>query len=180
MSSKAAKRYANAFLETAIEMDLLDEAKEDILLIREIFNTSPDLRLFLKSPIIKKDKKKAALDSIFGDKVQDLTLNLLAVLSNKNREILLEDITSNFIDLYNLHHGIIEISVYSATELTKSQTDEIHKKLEEFTGKKVNLSLTVDEDLLGGLKVRIEDTVIDGTVKHKLSQLKDSFKEAAV
>lgn len=180
MSSKAAKRYANAFLETAIELDVLESIKDDILLIRETFKTSPELRIFLKSPVVKKDNKKEALSLIFGKRVQDITVNLLNILSDKNREVLLEDITNHFVDLYNIHHGIIEVVVYSASTLSKTQQKNLLTELEEYTGKKVRMTISVDESLIGGLKVRIQDTVIDGTVKHKLSQLKESFTEAAV
>lgn len=180
MASKAAKRYANAYLETAMELKVLEKAKEDMLLIQKTFKSSPDLRLFLHSPIIRKEKKRAAIEAIFGDKIEDITNNLLNILSEKDREMLIEDITRHFIDLYNIHHGNINVSVYSAYKLDKKQENALVKKLEEVSGKNVLLDATIDESLLGGLKVRIDDTVIDGSVKYKLSQLKDKFTGAAV
>jgi F-type H+-transporting ATPase subunit delta len=180
MASKAAKRYANAYLETALELNALEKAKEDMLLIQGTFSSSPDLRLFLHSPIIKKEKKRAAIEAIFGDKIQDITNNLLKILSDKDREMLIEDITSHFIDLYNIHHGNMNVSVTSAYALDKKQKSDLINKLEKVSGKNVLLHATVDKSLLGGLKVRIDDTVIDGSVKYKLSQLRDRFTGAAV
>ncbi|HMB41503.1 MAG TPA: ATP synthase F1 subunit delta [Balneolaceae bacterium] len=180
MASKAAKRYANAYLETALELKVLEKAKEDMLLIQETYKSSPDLRIFLRSPVIKKDKKRAAIEAIFSDKVQDITNNLLKILSDKDREMLIEDITGFFMDLYNIHHGNIKVSVSSAYKLDKKQEKALINKLEDVSGKNVLLHTTIDESLLGGLKVRIDDTVIDGSVKYKLSQLKDKFTGAAV
>jgi len=180
MASKAAKRYANAYLETALELKVLEKAKEDMLLIQETYKSSPDLRIFLRSPVIKKDKKRAVIEAIFSDKVQDITNNLLKILSDKDREMLIEDITGFFMDLYNIHHGNIKVSVSSAYKLDKKQEKALINKLEDVSGKNVLLHTTIDESLLGGLKVRIDDTVIDGSVKYKLSQIKDKFTGAAV
>lgn len=180
MSSKAAKRYAYAFLETALEMDILEEAKKDILMIGDVLDSSKDLRLFLKSPIVRKDQKRAALKEIFEENIHDLTGKLLEILTEKNREALLELITGHFIELYNVHHGIINVDVTSAMELDKEQIKTLKSQLESSTGKKILLNRSIDEDLMGGMMVRIDDTVIDGTVKFKLNQLKDQFSLAAV
>lgn len=180
MSTKAARRYANAFLEISLEKDVLEKSREDMLLIKNTIEASDELRLFLKNPIVKKDQKKAAVDAIFKDKVQDITLQLYELLLKKDRESLLEDISRNFIELYNLHKGIIEVGVTSAKELEDAQLKALKKNIERTTGKKVEFKTKVDEELIGGLKIRIEDTVVDGSVKFKLNQLKDRLTSTAV
>lgn len=180
MIPKAAGRYASALLKTALEKDILDTVYGDMLLLQETIDNSRDLQFFLKSPLIKKAVKISAMDEIFGDKISDLTKNLLHLLSEKSREKLLHDITRAFVALHKAHHGIIDIDVESAFELNEDQVDELKSKLEKSTGKTVDLHVSVNEELMGGLKVRIDDTVIDGSVKHKLSQLKEEFKAATV
>lgn len=180
MSTKAARRYANAFLEIALEKDILEKAREDMLLIKNTIEASGDLRLFLKNPIVKKDQKKTAVELIFKDKVQDLTLKLFELLSKKDRESLFEDISKNFIELYNLHKRIIEVGVTSAKELESAQLEALKKNIERTTGKKVEFKAEVDEELIGGLKIRIDDTVVDGSVKFKLNQLKHRLTSTAV
>lgn len=180
MVGTAARRYANALLETAIETGSLEKAREDMELVFNTLEASPELQLFVKSPIIKKEDKKEALDTIFKGKVQDLTLDLVGMLSRKKREVLLMDIAKGFLELYNIHHGIIEVDVTSATDLTDAQRKRLLEKLESTTGKKVKLNSSTDEKLIGGLTVRIHDTVIDGSVKYKLRQLKERFTAAAV
>lgn len=180
MIPKAAGRYASALLNIALEKDSLKSVYEDMLFLQETIGNSRDLQLFLKSPLIKKAVKINALDEIFGNKISDLTKNLLHLLSDKSREKLLYDITRAFVVLHKAHHGIIDIDVESAFELDKSQIDDLKAKLEKSTGKTVEMNVSVNEELIGGLKVRIDDTVIDGSVKHKLSQLKEDFKAATV
>lgn len=180
MSIKAANRYARAFLETANELDLLEKVREDMLLISNTFSSSPDLGLFLRSPIVRGEKKRAALIEIFSDKIEEITSHLLSVLTRKNRERLLEEITTQFLKLYNQQKGIINVHVVSADELSEQQKKELIKELQTSTRKKVLLETDVDPDLIGGLKVIIDDTVTDGTVKHKLNQLRDRFTLAGI
>lgn len=180
MVSKAARRYANALLETAVGDSSLEQIKEDMLMIQNTLRNSEELRVFLRSPVIKKAVKKNALEAIFKDKIQEQTFSLIEILSEKGREDLLLEISTGFIDLYNEHHGIIEVDVQTAFDLTDDQKDSLQKTLEFTTGKKVQMNLTTNEDLIGGLTVRIDDTVINGSVKYKLRQLKDKFTAATV
>ncbi|MEX0822799.1 MAG: ATP synthase F1 subunit delta [Balneolaceae bacterium] len=180
MIAKAARRYANALLETAIELDILEEVKKDMQFVKNTVDQSKDLRIFLKSPVIKPELKKAALHEIFDGRVSDISMKLIKILSSKKRENLLLDITKGFMELYNNHHGIIEVNVSTAFDLTAELNSELHKKLESTTGKKVELITVTNKDLIGGLTVRIDDTVIDGSVKYKLNQLKDKFTASAV
>jgi F-type H+-transporting ATPase subunit delta len=178
MVSKAARRYANALLITAIEQKILEEVKDDMQLIHKAIKESSELNLFLKSPIIKNHIKKSALDAIFNGKVQQLTMNLIEILSEKRRENLLFGISKGFVALYNLHHNIIEVDVETAFELDKDQKSSLVKELEAVTGKTIQMRIEKNKDLIGGLSVRIEDTVYDGSVKYKLNQLKRKFTTA--
>lgn len=178
MVTKAARRYANALLVTAIEQNILEEVREDMQLIHQTIAGSSELSVFLKSPIIKNDVKKSALDVIFYDKVQQLTANLISILSDKSRESLLSGITEGFMELYNKHHNIIEVDVETAFELNDDQETSLKKELEAITGKTIKMRIEKNEDLIGGLSVRIEDTVYDGSAKYKLNQLKRKFTTA--
>jgi F-type H+-transporting ATPase subunit delta len=180
MSTKAAKRYANAFLGLAIEDGILEKIREDMLLIKNTIDASSDLKLFLKNPIIKKDQKKAVFQQVFGEKIQEITFKFYELLSRKDRESLLEDISKKFIELYNQHQGIIKVGVTSAKKLEDAQLKALRKNIERSTGKKVEFKANVEEDLIGGLKIRIDDTVVDGSVKFKLSQLKDRLTSTEV
>lgn len=175
MVSKAARRYAKALLQSAIEQNILGDVEKDIRFISKTLSDSHELKVFLRSPVIKGEDKLRGLTSIFGSHISKETMGLLNLLAEKNRENLLADICTGFINLYNDHQGIIKVDVISAMELDKKQKKTLQDELSDSTGKKVDMSLSVDKSLVGGLVVKIGDTVIDGSVKHKIRMLKNQF-----
>lgn len=178
--TKAARRYASALLQLAVERDEVKSVLEDIELIKNTIDGSRELILFLRSPIIKYDDKVAVLNELFAERVQEMTRMFIGLLARKNRVHLLDQIVQAFIEQYNKYAGIIKVDVYTARALNESQKKALHKALEEKTNKKVNMHINLNESLKGGLAVRIDDTVIDGTVKHKLEQLEEMFLNTAL
>lgn len=175
MVSKAARRYAKALLQSALEQDKLGRVEKDIRFIHQTIDDSNELKVFLNSPLIKSEDKLKALTSIFGKHISKETMDLLRLLSEKRRENILKDICTGFIDLYNEHMGIIRVDVTSAYELGEKQKSALRDELAQKTGKKVEMDITVNQNLIGGLVVKIGDTVIDGSVKHKIRMLKNQF-----
>ncbi|WP_020402261.1 ATP synthase F1 subunit delta [Gracilimonas tropica] len=177
--SKAARRYATALLELAKEQDAVERTLQDVLLIKNTLEGSKDLVLFLKSPIIKPDKKVSALDAIFGGQLSEMVHKYISLIARKNRQNLLDEIMYAFVEKYNEYAGIISAEIFVAREMSDKELEKVKASLEKFTNKKVNLSAKVQEDLKGGMAVKINDTVIDGTIKHKLEQLEDEFLSSA-
>ena len=173
--SKASRRYASALLGLAVEQNSLDSILEDMKTIKSTIDGSRELQLFLKSPIVKPADKKAALHGIFDEQVSKLVAQYLSLITDKGREDILDQIANAFMEAYNLHVGIITVEVKTASELSEKQQTELIKMLEKSTSKTVILDLKVQKDLRGGISVKIDDTVIDATVKHKLEQLETQF-----
>jgi len=179
-TTKAAKRYATALLELAKERDEVEEILEDIEFIHNTLDDSRELVVFLKSPVIKFDDKTEALEALFFDKITEPTQLFLKLLSRKDRINLLHQITEAFVEKYKDYAGIITVDVYIAREMNDQQRDSLHNNLEEKTQKKVDMNIIQDESLKGGMAIRIDDTVIDGTVKHKLEKLEESLLSTTV
>lgn len=179
-TTKAARRYATALLELAKERDEVDDILKDIELIHNTLEGSRELVLFLQSPVINFDDKTQALEKIFFDELEEPTKLFLKLLSRKDRINLLDQIADAFIEKYKSYAGIITVDVYVAHELNEDQQESLHSNLEQKTQKKVDMNITVDEDLKGGMAIRIDDTVIDGTVKHKLQELEKSLLSTTV
>lgn len=180
MSFKAARRYAYAMFQSAVELGILEECNRDMDLIHETIEAASDLELFLKSPIIKKDDKRQVLLKVFEKNVTKETIVLIHLLVSKGRESTLKQIAQRFSELYKEHKNILDVEVQTAFELDDQQTSELRKALENVTRKIVHLKTQVDVDLKGGLAVRIHDTMYDGTVRHKMSQLKQQFSRENV
>lgn len=178
--TKVAKRYAAALFQIADEKKQLDTILADIRLINKTISGSRELLLFLRNKIIKEEKKKAVLTEIFGNKVSDLTMDFLKLLVDKKREEHLPAVTNAYIRTYNIKAGIVEVQLAYAYEPENNQVSKLTKELESYTGKKIILHQIKDASLRGGLKVTIEDTVIDGSVKNKVAQLEALFSGTAV
>lgn len=172
---KAATRYASSLIQLGIERNELEVIAADISLLGNTIDASHDLVLFLRSPIINKARKKEALNAIFKDKISSVTTSFLEILVKKGRESSIVDVVRAFKKLYNDHCAIIEVEVTTASELDESQKNSLSQSLSKRTGKKIVLMTKIDKSVKGGIKARIDDTVIDGTIEYKLEQLRNTL-----
>tara|TARA_R100001015_G_C4630626_1_gene192405 strand:+ start:770 stop:1270 length:501 start_codon:yes stop_codon:yes gene_type:complete len=166
-------------MQIAKEKSLLDELKADVEGILNAIRESEELSNFLNSPLIKIDKKKVILDKIFKSKINDLSLRFIMQIADQKREGLLEVICEEFIRQYNIEHNIAKVHLSTATKLNDAQRKEVLNFIDKnYDFKSVNLVETVDEDLIGGLILRIEDKQIDGSIKRKLQDIKQELIHA--
>ena len=178
--TKAARRYATALLELAKEREEVEATLEDVNFINNTIQDSRELVLFLRSPIIKFDDKQAVLEELFKKEIQESTWLFLRLMARKKRVSLLDQIAQAFLELYNQYAGIIKVQVSVAQALSDQQQKALLKELEQKTAKQVDLGINIDPSLKGGMAVRIDDTVIDGTIKHQLQELQDQLLSVAV
>lgn len=177
---KTARRYAKALMEMAVEQKRLDQAHDDLAMIESTMSQSADFRRLLANPVIKEQPKKDLLKSIFDGKITPLTMDFLFTLCEKNREAILPEIFQMFRELRNEHLGLIPAEVTSVVDLTPEQTRSIEQKLKTLTGKTPQLTLSKDPALIGGIMIRIGDTVIDGSVRRQLERLRTQLAESTV
>lgn len=170
-SVTAAKRYAKGLLQLGIEKSLTDKILSDMQFIKSAAKGTPMLLKVLNSPVIKEEKKKAILLEILTGNVGDTTMKLVDILAEKNRFGLLIAVAEAFEELYNVHAGILEISIRTAFELEPDQLKKMIDALTTSTGKTIKYSVIVDKKLIGGVAIQYGDTVIDGSVRNKLEQL---------
>jgi F-type H+-transporting ATPase subunit delta len=180
LSSKASRRYASALLKLAVENKTVDTVIADIGVMKSTFDGSKELILVLANPIVRKDKKLAILADLFKSRVGKTTWRLIELMAEKDRLALLPGMAHDYIRQHNLFAGILEVQITSAFDLDETQKKNLLESLESKTGKKIQATFHTNPELRGGVVVRIEDTVIDGSVKHKLEQLKQTLYRTAV
>jgi F-type H+-transporting ATPase subunit delta len=175
---RVAARYAKSLLDLGKEMGTLSAVKEDMDLLSKTMAESRELRLLLRNPIVKHDKKLAILKAIFEGKVSDMTLRFFTILTEKNRESAIEGIGPEFLAQYNTQQGIQSAEVTSATPLTAVARLEIRKLVTAQTGlTEVQLTEKVDPELIGGFVLRVGDKQIDDSVRTSLRRLRTSLQE---
>lgn len=175
---RVAARYAKSLLDLGKEMGTLSAVKDDMDLLSKTMAESRELRLLLRNPIVKHDKKLAILTAIFEGKVSDMTMRFFTILTEKNREAALESMGTEFQVQYNASQGIQMAEVTSATPLTAVSRLEMRKLVTEQTGlTDVELNEKVDPDLIGGFVLRVGDNQIDDSVRTSLRKLRTSLQE---
>jgi F-type H+-transporting ATPase subunit delta len=123
------------------------------------------------------DAKVAGLFiSILAGKLSGDAENLVRVLAEYGRLELLPEIRVQYEALKNDREGVVEAEIYSAFELTKPQLDDLLRRLEAKTGRKVKARVQTDKELIGGVKVLLGDKVIDGSARAQLSALENQLK----
>jgi len=170
-------RYANALMESSLEKNSFEQVMKDIELVYNTLNSSKELRNVLENPIIPSEKKNKILEEIFSNKISDEVKSFISLIVNKKRENILLEICNRFLQLCDEKLNRIKVEITSAVELNNEQKNNIVKKLEEITNKKVIASYNLDNTIIGGFKARFNDTVVDASVKHQLELLKKKLFE---
>ena len=177
---RIANRYAEALMTTAEELHILKNVSDDLTVIQRITKESHEFQLFLKSPVIKKEKKQEVFKATFGPSVQPLTLQFLSLLIEKEREDALPSVIDAFFRLQDEMLGIIHVSVTTAAELSQPQMAQLKQRFEIYSKKKVFIDVSFDKQLIGGFIARMGDTVFDGSVKQQLKLLRRRFAEESI
>lgn len=178
LKNPIAMKYAQAIFELAEDAQAIDEIGRDLCMVADTIEGQRDLAIFLDHPSTPRDAKKEVVMQIFAAEVGELTQKILLYLIDKRRETMLADIAQAYKDLTYEARGIIEAHVRSAMALTESEAVRLTQALKKRSGKEVVLTQSVDPSLLGGLVVQMGDTLLDGSVKRQLAELKDALMQA--
>lgn len=172
---RVAARYAKSILDLSIEQKCLDGVLSDMQTFANIVSKSGDMRSLLASPVVPGDKKMAVLKNLFEKQFQPLTIKFFEIIVRKKREGFLGAVANGFVEQYNRMNNIANATVKSAIELSEAAINEIKGHIESQTGKKINLTATVNPDLIGGVVVQVEDKLFDASIAGKLGKLKQEL-----
>lgn len=171
------RRYAAALFAAASRANAIDQVESDLGFVSYALEQSRDLWEALISPVVPPAKKREILSGIFEGKVSEITLAYLKLCVDKRREEIIRETESEYIALANEARGIVEAEVTSAVELSPDQEARLIAQLAETTGKRIELSKRLDPTLIGGLVVRMGDTVIDGSIRGQLEAIRQRLLE---
>ena len=178
MSTRAAIRYAKAVLNLAKTDGSEAAVYADMQLIETTIQESNDLKVLLKSPIIKLSDKVKALEAIFGQKINNYSLGLIKLLANNKRLDILETVASDYQIIYD-HLKSIEIAkVTTAIPLTAELKAQVTAKVKELTGNEATLKNEINPDIIGGFILRVGDIQYDASLAKSLRELERSFDDS--
>ena len=169
------RRYAAALFNQAKASGTLKETSADLARVAETLVGNVALGRMIGHPLAAVGKKKEVLNAAFSGSISATTLGFLNLLADKRRIGLLGDAKQGFDELLRAHNNIVAATATTAVPLSAAQLADLEKALEKRTGKEIELTVSVDPSLMGGILVRIGDTVLDGTVKGKLDRLREQL-----
>lgn len=178
MIERVAHRYAKSLIDIGVDQNNLETISNDMSVIKKALDNK-DLRLLVKSPIIKPSKKIVIFKEIFGSSVDKVTMAFLEIVTRKGREPILLDLTSAFEEQYQKLKEVTGVKITTADPLSDSALAEIKKNLlgSSATEKAVEVETAVDPSLIGGFVLELGDKLYDASVLHQLEQVRKKFAD---
>jgi len=173
-----AEVYARSLFEVAQENDKLDEIHEELGQFADALSQSRELQVFFFSPYFSSQEKEDGIGKVVegGD---EHFVRFLELLAERHRMPVLFRIRRDFDRMWAEEHKLLSVTITSAVELDEGIQDDIRKKIEDETGRKVEFDAKVDPDVLGGLVLQVGNFVMDASVRSRLERLRKQVARAA-
>ncbi len=171
--------YGQALLSAAEKAHDLDGVAQQMRDLMEVVKAKPQLTGLIESRTLGLAKRKEILQRVFKGRVSDLVYRFLEILAQRGRFGELPNIARAFLLLLDEKHGVVKADAWVAAPLDVAALDDIAQKLSEKLQRKVTLAQHVDEALIGGIKLRIGDEIIDGSVAAHLRRLEEHLVQDA-
>jgi F-type H+-transporting ATPase subunit delta len=172
-----AQVYARSLFEVAQEHDKLDEVRDQIGQFADALGESRDLQTFFFSPYFSTEEKKKGLDSAL-EGADPVVENFLALLIENHRMPVLFRVRRELDQMWREVNKLLPVQITSAVELDKAVTQQIGDEIGRQTGRTVELTSTVDPDVLGGLVVRVGNSILDASIRTRLERLRKQVARA--
>ncbi len=172
MTTRLARRYASALYASAQEANALDVFLSDLESLKSMLAQSRELMLFFLSPVIPPEKKKSTIAALFDRVLSAFTVKVLTYLADKGREDRVDDITEALMAIHRERLGIELGYVETTVSLDESMRRHIEQVLSRTRRKTVQCSYEQNPTILGGVVIRVGDTVYDGSVAHQLELIR--------
>ena len=172
MAKQVDTTYGNALFELALDENKIDELYVEVNSLIEILKENSELIKLLNHPKISKDEKKQIVRNTFDGRISREITGLITMVVDKDHISSIVDILEYFVKLVKKEKNIGVVSVTSAVTLSDIQKSNIEKRLIETTSyNSLETNYSVDESLIGGLVIRIEDRVVDSSIRSKLDKM---------
>ena len=168
-----AKRWAKALMELACENeniskeDILDDLRE----IAETIDSSEDLSNVVSNPSVSTEEKQIVLCKLFQNSIMPIVYNFLYALNLRKRLGMISEIATEFEKELEVLKNITRVDITSAIDLTEERKNEVKAKVSEKLNKEVIIDWKVDNDIIAGLIFKIDEQIIDNSIKYKLEDL---------
>ena len=167
--------YAQALLEMATEKGVIDEVADEVQQLLPMISAGGDLHRLLVNPAIGDKERGQIIQRIFEGKVSDLLYKMLRVLGDKGRLGSLPEVASGYLLAVAEARGQIDVEAFVASELDSEAVQQVAQQIGQALGKTVTVTQRVDPSLIGGMKIKVGDRLIDASVSSQLRNMKQKM-----
>jgi F-type H+-transporting ATPase subunit delta len=177
-TSPLAISYARSLLELAEERQQLQQIEVELKGLGEVIEASPTFRSFLRDPAIGETERADLLKRVFGGKISPLLMDFLSVVNLHSRLGSIEEIAQAYDDLLDERLGKIEVDVTVAQKLSPEDLEEVRRRVGAALKKDAVIHQYVDESIIGGMILRVQDQLIDASVRSQLQAIRQRMLSA--
>lgn len=174
-----AKRYAGALFDIARENDNVEQVKNELVIVKDVFHQTPDLMNVFEHPKFTTAQKKEIIQSSFGASLSPTVMNTLLTLVERKRIAIVFDLVNQFEKLTYEQQQTAVAKVYSVKPLTEEEQKKVSAVFAKRVGKTtLQIENLIDPTLIGGIKVRIGNRIFDGSISGKLKRMERELVSA--
>ena len=169
------KKYAQALFKVVVKEDDINQVSDRLNSIRSILESVPELnQLFITRRVQVQDKMNM-LKNILGDKISDIVMDLMVLLMENGHMMLFREVVKRFDYLKDKDSEIIKVQITSSSILSDDEVQRISLNIENKIQKKIDVTMETDTSIVGGIKLRVGNTLIDGSVSNRLQKMRDTL-----
>ncbi|HYF14037.1 MAG TPA: ATP synthase F1 subunit delta [Phycisphaerales bacterium] len=180
--SAATRIYARSLFDLAMAKggrQAVEEIADELAQIVELAAANPRLGDILASPTIAREEREKSIERLFKGRVSDTTFRFMSVLNDKGRAGEIAGVAASFDEIVQEKFGLVEVDVFTAQPATPDMTRDLAQRLERSLGKQVVVHNYTDPQMIGGVKIKIGDQLLDGSIATQLRRLKDKLDSDA-
>jgi len=176
--SRISVRYAKALFQSALEKNILDRVNLDMIQVKEICSI-PEVKSILANPVIIPSKKTRILHGLFEKDLHKLTMGLIDLVVKNGRERYIPSIARVFVHETKKHKGVTESVLTTAVKVDPEIKKQVSDLIEKLFKTKVDLKENIDDSIIGGFILKIEDNYIDASIRNKLRKIRAELVSGA-
>lgn len=180
MAKLIGSRYASSLFEAGLDLDKIEKFYEELNFIENVFGSEPKLFQIFIHPRISKDEKKSLVEEIFGHRISKEVLNFLFIIIDKRREKNLFKIIEEYEFIFNEYKEIVNVVAITAVPMREKSKEKLKKVLQDKFNKEIQLSNEVDESIIGGVLLRMDNSIIDSTLKSRLKDMEMAIQNVSL
>ena len=169
------RKYAQLLYQVAVKEDDINQLSDYLHSIRSILKSVPELNQLFITRRVQVQDKMIMLKNILGDKISDIVMDLMVLLMENGHMMLFGEVVKRFDYLKDKDSEIIKVQITSSSRLSDDEVQRISLNIENKIQKKVEVTMETDTSIVGGIKLRVGNTLIDGSVSNCLQKMRDTL-----